>query len=117
MLYRGSLDRRRRLTSASISPLETAMSNAGALQAGSVLTQAGLSHSCERPTSISPAPKAQTISVALASKDTMRTLCNLLRRLAPAIENGVAAEYCDRVDRVTQHLIPVERYASQIAGR
>ncbi len=48
------------------------MSNAGRVQAGSVRTHAGLSHSWERPTSVSPAPRAQTISVPLANRDTTR---------------------------------------------
>src|SRR5580692_1693719 len=64
----------RRRTSASISRLETDTSNAGSLHGGRRRTQSGLSHSCERPTSISPAPRAQTISVALANSETMRTL-------------------------------------------
>src|SRR5579862_8432693 len=63
----------RRRTSASISWLETDTSNAGSLHGGRRRTQSGLSHSWERPTSISPAPRAQTISVALASNETMRT--------------------------------------------
>src|SRR6202042_1118681 len=98
----GSPDRSRRLTSASISPHETAISNAGLLQAGRLLTQSGLSHSCERPTSISPAPKALTISVALASRETMRMLCGLPDGLAQAIERRIAAEYCDSVDNVAE---------------
>ena len=64
----------RRRTAASISRLETDTSNAGSLHGGRRRTQSGLSHSCERPTSISPAPSAQTISVALASNEIIRTL-------------------------------------------
>src|ERR1035437_11167477 len=104
----GSPDRSRRLTTASISPLETAISKAGLLQAGSLLTQSGLSHSCERPTSISPAPKVQTISVALASRETIRMLCSLLRRFAQAVDKRVAPEYCDYVDHVAQQLVRSE---------
>src|SRR5690348_13893461 len=48
------------------------MSNAGSLHAGKERTQGGLSHSCERPTRLSPAPSAQTISVALARSETIR---------------------------------------------
>ena len=69
----------RRRTSASISWLETDTSNAGSLHGGRRRTQSGLSHSCDRPTSISPAPRAQTISVALASNETMRTLVIVVR--------------------------------------
>ncbi len=48
------------------------MSNVGAVTGGRRFTQAGASHSCERPTSISPAPSAHTTSVALARSDATR---------------------------------------------
>src|SRR4051812_33023710 len=48
------------------------MSKAGRVHAGSSDTHGGLSHSCDRPTSHSPAPRAQTISVPLASRETTR---------------------------------------------
>ncbi len=44
----------------------------GRVQAGRRRTHSGLSHSCERPTSASPARSAQTISVPLARRETMR---------------------------------------------
>jgi hypothetical protein len=69
----------RRRTSASISWLETDTSNAGPLHGGRRRTQSGLSHSCDRPTSISPAPRAQTTSVALANNETIRTLVIVVR--------------------------------------
>src|ERR1700748_347526 len=72
MWYKGSPERILRLTSASISRLETETSKAGSLPAGSDFTQAGLSHSCDRPTSVSPRPRAHTISVPLASNETTR---------------------------------------------
>src|SRR5579884_3138993 len=62
----------RRLTSRSISPLDIETSNAGSLHDGKRRTHAGLSHSCERPTRVAPASSAQTISVALASRETTR---------------------------------------------
>src|SRR5579885_1973391 len=47
-------------------------SNAGSLHWGSDRTHSGLSHSWDRPTSESPAPRAQTISVPLARRETTR---------------------------------------------
>jgi len=41
-------------------------------RAAAALPTRGLSHSCDLPTSMSPAPRAQAISVALASRETMR---------------------------------------------
>src|SRR5438552_8312659 len=117
MLYSGSPELNRRRTSLSICLLETDTSKAGSVQAGSRRTHSGLSHSCDRPTSISPAPKAQTISVALARRETMRMLRSLPCRLAPAIKQRVTAEDCNRVDGVAQHLIPVERNPGQVALR
>src|SRR5260370_30091479 len=58
-----------------MTPIETDTTNSVSLQAGRRRTHSGLSHSCERPTSISPAPSAQTISVALARRETIRMLC------------------------------------------
>src|SRR5579863_4278752 len=107
--YRGSPERTRRLTSASISPLETEMSKAGWLHAGSLRTQEGLSHSCERPTSISPASKAQTISVALASSETTRTLRGLASWFQTGAEKRESAEQCERVAGVAQELVAVKR--------
>src|SRR3954453_15395348 len=117
MLYSGSPELNRRRTSLSICLLETDTSKAGSVQAGSRRTHSGLSHSCERPTSISPAPRAQTISVALARRETIRTLYSLSCGLAQAIEDGIAPEDCNGVNGVAQHLIAVERYASQVTFR
>lgn len=86
-----------------MAPLETETSKAGSLHGGSRRTQPGLSHSCDRPASISPAFRAQTISVALASRETTRgTLCSLANRLQPALEQRVAAEQRQRIERVAQ---------------
>src|SRR4051794_37499094 len=71
--YRGSPALSLRLTSASIAPLGRSMSKAGRVHAGSDRTQGGLSHSWERPTRVSPAPSAATISVPLARSDRTRT--------------------------------------------
>src|SRR6185312_1865461 len=83
----------RRLTSASIALLDPETSNAGELHAGSARTHSGLSHSCERPTSMSPAPSAQTISVPLASNDTTRTV-----NLALSEEVAAASRVANRRD-------------------
>jgi hypothetical protein len=39
-------------------------------------------------------------------------LCGLPHGLAQAIERRIAAEYCDRVNNVAEHLIAIEGYAS-----
>src|SRR5579883_92773 len=62
----------RRPTSASISLLGMDASKAGSLHLGRLRTHAGQSHSCDLPTSEPPSPKAQTISVPLASRETIR---------------------------------------------
>ena len=84
---------------------------------GSCLTQSGLSHWCDRPTSISSAPRAHTISVALANSETIRTLCSFSCRLVQALNDSVAAEYHKGVKGVAQDLIPVEWYTRQETGR
>src|SRR5439155_14885203 len=55
-----------------ISQLDISTSKAGRVQTGNLFTQSGLLHSCDLPTKSSPAPRPQTISVPLASNDTMR---------------------------------------------
>ena len=68
--YSGSPAFSRRRTSASIAPLGAFTSNAGRVQAGRSRTHGGESHSWDRPTSSPPAPRGETISVPLASKET-----------------------------------------------
>src|ERR1700683_4981874 len=87
------------------------MSKAGWLHAGSCRTQEGLSHSWDRPTSISPAPRAQTISVAPASRETTRTLSGLVQGTEGTPQQRIAAENRQRVDRVARDLILVKRNA------
>src|SRR6185312_13034204 len=100
--------------SASISPAETVTSNAGSLQAGSCRTQSGLSHSWDRPTSISPAPRAQTISVALAKRETMRLLGCMPHRLPNLAQGRITAKDRHRIKCIAQQLVGVKGYCRQI---
>src|SRR5579862_5234637 len=78
------------------------MSKAGSVQAGRDRTHGGLSHSWERPTRESPAPRAQTISVPLARSEITRMVILLgLSRLA-------------RMHRPQDLLLPGFRCHSQI---
>ena len=94
----------------------TEISKAGPLHAGRVLTQGGLSHSWERPTNMSPAPSAQIVSVALASKETMRTLCDLGRGFEKTPDQGESAEDRGGINSVAQELIAIERNGCDKAG-
>src|SRR5688572_21219532 len=55
-----------------MSTLDPCTSNLGSVHEGSSVTLAGKSHSCDRPTSSWPRPRAQTISVALEISETIR---------------------------------------------
>src|SRR5687767_9953365 len=55
-----------------MSRLEALMSSLGSVQAGRRRTEAGWSHSCERPASADSKPSAQTISVLEAISETTR---------------------------------------------
>jgi hypothetical protein len=104
--YSGSPARILRFTSASISRLETEMSKAGSVHCGSERTHAGLSHSCERPTSWLPAPRAQTISVPLASRERILTSRSSQIRAQSRYPQGVLStpaglcETCRNVRRI-----------------
>jgi predicted subunit of tRNA(5-methylaminomethyl-2-thiouridylate) methyltransferase len=54
--------------------------------------------------------------VALARRETTRTLCSLPCRLAQAVEDRVTVQYCNGVDGIAKNLILVEGYASQVTG-
>lgn len=91
------------------------------VQAGSELTQAGLSHSCDRQTSARPASSAQTISVPLARRETtrmvtsLRSLSTIRFRTAQLLSgssesNGRSAEFVENAeflrDRLGRELLP-----------
>src|SRR5262245_15040105 len=80
-----------------MSALDLLMSKAGCVHAGSRRTHAGLSHSCERPTSVSPAPSAQTISVPLASNEMTRITVPLEHTRCTA--GPAAADTSETLDR------------------
>jgi hypothetical protein len=63
----------------------------GLVNEGKRVTECGKSHSCERPTSWSSKPSAQTISVALGSSETIRCTATVLPgRLAVGTPSGYA---------------------------
>src|SRR5690348_3149037 len=111
-------------TSASISPLDTLTSNAGVEQAGNRRTHSGLSHSCERPTRESPAPRAQTISVPLARSDTTRMIFGsgrdvrfFFQRGQSAFEEGESAKQQRRKRQIADQAVTKEWNRGHIAGR
>src|SRR5262245_44540734 len=57
-----------------MSRLEPSVGNFGRVHAGSVFTDSGKSHSCERPTRAFSRPSAQTVSVREAISETTRML-------------------------------------------
>jgi hypothetical protein len=62
------------LTWASIRALDRVVSIRDAEQTGKLRIDGGKSHSCDRPTSASSRPRAQTISVADESRETTRIM-------------------------------------------
>ena len=73
------------LTSMSISRLLPSSFARGRVHTGSASTPAGKSHSWERPTSESRWPTADTISVALGSRETIRGGVDVMR-VAPSLD-------------------------------
>src|SRR5437870_10327025 len=79
----------------------------GSVQIGSRSTPRGKSHSCDLPTSASSKPRAQTISVALGSSETMRVI---------AFHQGERPEENRAVKRVGRERVAEEGNRGDVAG-